>query len=283
MEKVGVDFLSVSDLSEGFHGSKIAFLQRVKRLWDRNDEPYLNFIFRTIDLSTVIGRKFRVTRDNQIGNEILQAQRRPVSITFETQLWRGSYVLLIEHIALASESYTSNFFESFEYADSLYDLLTAKCVKYNVPKISQKIKTLSFTSVLDGKQGGILHVLDSTFSSLSALKGENFYPTLLIVLLECITPYIIYCQLLDKAEFVPKSEQFSLLHHLNRIEQEDIRAISMDTLSALVGICSPEHYISHIIYDNFIFALKQLNLLEKIKSSPKNTYIDYEGRKIISY
>ena len=273
MLKVGDELLRVNSLTEGMRGTLFAFLLKVRRYSDRNGEPYLNFWLRTADSATIIGRKFRVSHDNLVGDEILAAQRSVVKLGFEVQIFRGSYVLLVDTIRLSDEVSSDLFFDSYGEIDDTYEWLCKRC-----GTLPEKFKRVSLISVMDGKQGAILYLLKSAFCALSAYDSEPFWETLVDCFSGCIGPYVDYLQLIDKYEYVPKSDLFGLVW-----ESSGESAILSDVLSALVGLSQAEHLISHLIVRAVQRVTWDLNTINKIKISPIKVPIEIGGDHVVMY
>ena len=130
--------LRCDELSDGMVAQKIAYLLRVNRRVDRNGYPYLVFAFKTADKVVLTGRKFKIMENDSIGVQILALNRTVVEVDFEVQIYNGTYSLIVRNIIPTSKQEISCFFDSYLYADEVFENLKKIFIKYDYPLSKSK-------------------------------------------------------------------------------------------------------------------------------------------------
>ncbi len=262
--------LRCDELSDGMVAQKIAYLLRVNRRVDRNGYPYLVFAFKTADKVVLTGRKFKIMENDSIGVQILALNRTVVEVDFEVQIYNGTYSLIVRNIIPASKQEISCFFDSYLYADEVFENLNLEALKLSAPTLSVAFKTASVFRIHAGLAGGYLELLDIVYHMISTRKSKHT-TELLVCFFNVVNPYFTYLSLIERLEFLPKREILEILHSVLVDNNDRLTSIVLDTLSALMNLGKPEHLYSHIIYNAFVFAEKQLHFEAIVSSQPKDS------------
>lgn len=263
-------YLRCDELSEGMIAQKVAYLLRVNRRVDKNGYPYLVFAFKTMDKVVLTGRKFKIIENDSIGTQILALNRLLVKVDFEVQIYNGTYSLIVRNIVPAETQDVSCFFDSYLYIDEVFRNLNLEAIKVSAPTLNIIFKTASLLHIHGGLTGGYLEFLDIVYHIICARKSKHT-TELLVCFFNVINPYFTYLSLMERLEFLPKRELLDILHSVAVKDDDRLTSIVLDALSALMNLGKPEHLYSHIIYNAFIFAQKQLHYEEIVTSQPKNS------------
>ncbi len=272
MERIDCNtaYLRCDELSEGMIAQKIAYLLQVNRRVDRNGYPYLVFAFKTADKVVLTGRKFRIIENDSIGIQILALNRMIVKVDFEVQIYNGTYSLIVKNVIPAETQDISCFFESYLYTDDVFKNLNLEAVKLSAPVLNVALKTASVLRIHGGLTGGYVELLDIVYHILCARKSKHT-TELLVCFFNVVNPYFTYLSLIERLEFLPKREILEILHCVSVENDERLTSVVLDVLSALMNLGKPEHLYSHIIYNAFVLAEKQLHFEEVVNSQPKNS------------
>jgi hypothetical protein len=277
------NFLRASLFKEGQEVDKIAFLHRVVRKADVNGDLFLRFYFKTADKVMIIGRKFRISSNRDVGSEIVEAQRAVVSVKGLVTVFSGSYSILVDEVRILSGINPDVFMDKFHDIDRVVGRLFDAGKKFEVIGAWVVLGKVALVDVLGGKMGGILSVIDFVLNMLSGFEGEEFYHVLMSTWLRVIDPLVSILQLEDKTGFVPRKTVLDVIDGVGMRGGKDERSILVDTLMALVNVGVEEHYVAHIIAGAYRLAREQLEIADVVKVSPFVSLVEVVGKKVVLY
>jgi hypothetical protein len=285
MEKVvgGNDrYLHIGNLCEGMRATKLAYLINAQRKVDRYGDPYLRFRFRTADKAVVWGRKFKVSREWLSGTDLLRLNRTLVLVEFTVSLFNGSFSLLVDSITTAVSEDVTPFLGAYEGAANAFLALNSRAAEIDGKPLNPSLRTLSLGSLMGGQAGGYLRLLSMVSGFLHA-AGSSQEISALRTLFSLALPYSNYLQIIETLEFVPKSDMMRIVW--SAAASDDLgTSVVQDALSALMGMCAPDHVIAHRLVRAFELARFYLKLEEVELSSPKNLLITLDGgERLINY
>jgi len=271
------NLLKLSNLVLGNVYTLSAMLLKVVFKTTADGVPMLKFYFRTADKKSVLGFMFNVDSNNNLIKTLFDINREVVSVTFTVREWGGRYSLYVSQVVKNNEIDPSMFFDSYEGINELYDKFNSKIgllLNDKEWKLDPCSITQSYISVGRGKIGGVLTVLDNTLSIVEKYVNDPDFHTLIFAFSKFANIYIEYTSDLSKFPYITIPVKLDIVNRFRSTKNSRITDVTCDMISSILGLSTPQHLWSHIVYDCTKLFERQLEWYEDLGSCVATSVIE---------
>lgn len=269
---------------EGVQMTATCLVSKVGSGIDRNDSGFFTFYVKDVHANVYAARLFNAENFIENGFIAKSLENKPVKLIFIPQIFNGSWSLITECI----ENYSGEFdYESFRgriTTDAALIEFKHKTVFGN--DVPPDYYTAAFNGICNGKCGGFMKLIESVAADLknyTHVNGVN-ENDLYSIFFYTVKAYFAYLRKKEEFELV---NQTYLLQVLMKIDAEteghSMHSQIMDSCRAILGLGTPEHVLSHLIYNSFKHEENALWLIEKNYTLAKGMSVKLQNGTLINF
>lgn len=275
--------LDITQLEDGSEYEKICYLFNYKSGITKFDKGFYTFYVKDVNGNMLPAQLFNLEDYVNEGFKALLMKDKPVKIRFISQIYNGSWSLIIREI----ESWDGEF-DYAKYlgvAEYVSDVVEDKYKQLFNKNISPEYYSQYFPEICDGRVGGFISLLEKSFMKLYSYSYKDLdCENLLKCFFISIDAYFNYLKLKKTCSVVATNEMLDILDSI-KFEYGDYSYLKevLDTSMCLFGIVKPQHIYSHLICDIVMQTNEHLSLIYKNRILPFGSSINTDGRILIKY
>lgn len=264
--KPAVEYLRISDLTEGLSYTKVALVSSAQAGLTKASSGYAKFFLKDVDSNVVMAFLFDVKDFAVSGITLNQLQGKPVEVKFIAQLYNGSMSLLIDGSfgvrEWKGEFDREAFVGKIEFDEDAINRVGQMVYKNDDWKIPISYKLLSVDTIGQGRVGAFVKQIEMALQfvlSSGSLFGEDFGDVLRVffIAVDCL----FWKNKQSDTSVMNIVERFDLVVRCSSKYRDDpLYPVILDTVKAVLGEGSPQHLVSHVISRAFNQALEVINL-----------------------
>lgn len=244
--------LYLSDLSSLDTFKKICYVMDYSSGITKNQLGFYSLTIKTADGESIRAQIFNPKNFMTRGLDIASLKNKFILLEGVGRVWNGSYSIIVDEIYTVEQSSVKNrevFIGAIENLNEIFNECNNifKSKDLILPSI---YKLNSYPSIEDGKVGGYIKFLWQWIFEVIPYDSE-LDDDLVEVLYYTSNYYSKYLDKINVLDIVTDRDKINILKEIPP-NVSNVSSIVDDLLSSMLGISSPEHIVSHLLYDSFV-------------------------------
>lgn len=278
------NYLCEEDLKE-IKLKKICYVVDYSAGTSKLKEGFYRLLVKSVDGLTLSAMVFNPIDFINRGLDIAYLKNKFISIGGYPQVYNGKYSIIVETVDIVDSSIISNevrmnFLGSIPDIDDIFETMSSLFGKYNL-KLPEVYKYSTYSSIYSGRVGGYVKFISNWLCSLGVYFDE--YGEDLIKLFYYSVIY--YNKLLArKAELdvITARDRFDIIRGIPTNISE-VSYVLEDVLMSIFDLSTPEHILSHILYNTFKSNRDLMYLQESWRTMPMGGVLKSDGLTLRKY
>lgn len=268
--------LDMHNLVDGLEGSALALVMKAVPGMTRYEHGFFTFYVKDRRGNVIPARLFNVKDFSESGLVAKAYEGKPVQIKFTSQIFNGSWSLLVKEIELFNGKFDYDIFVGkVDFDEAMVrELFASRKLVLN-----PDLLVYALPQICNGKVGGFGKLIEAAYKTLMGYASMvTDFDVLLDVFVRSICGYFAKCK---QEALHPVPNQVALLNAIiTGVQNAPNKNILTDSLQAIMGFGKPTFMESHLVYNAIVAAKNNLTIIEINNSAVKGAFVEVPGGRM---